>query len=136
MTVSLSADSFDAQLRQVLARHSFLRLAYLFGSLASGSAREDSDLDLAVGAARPLCAEEKAALIAELAERFGRPVDLVDLAKVGEPLLGQILVHGRRILGDDTLHGDMICRHLFEQADFLPYRDRLLAERRQAWIGG
>ena len=26
-------------------------------------------------------------------------------------------------------------RHLFDQADYLPYRNRILAERRQAWIG-
>ncbi|PYG00046.1 hypothetical protein D893_02452 [Thioalkalivibrio sp. ALE21] len=27
-------------------------------------------------------------------------------------------------------------RHLFDQADFLPYRDRILAARRDAWING
>lgn len=134
--MAMSADSLDAGLRQVLDRHPAIQLAYLFGSLANDRAREDSDLDLAVHAIHPLHVDEKAALIADLAERFGRPVDLVDLAVVGEPLLGQILIHGRRILGEDSLHGDMICRHLHEQADFLPYRDRLLAERRRAWIGG
>ena len=28
-----------------------------------------------------------------------------------------------------------ILRHLFDAADFLPYVERLLAERRRAWIG-
>ena len=70
-----------------------------------------------------------------MAERTGRPIDLIDLKMVSEPLLGQIVCHGRRILGSDTLYGKLISRHLFEQADFMPYLNRLLKERRMAWIG-
>jgi len=110
-------------------------LAILFGSLAAGEGRVESDLDLAVDAGRRLTASEKMALISELAGSTGRPVDLVDLQAVGEPLLGQILRHGKRILGSDTHYANLIRRHLFDQADFLPYRNRILAERRQAWIG-
>ena len=112
-----------------------IRLAILFGSLAIGKGREGSDLDLAVDAGRRLTADEKMALIGALAERTGRPVDLVDIPAAGEPLLGQILRHGKRILGSDTHYANLIRRHLFDQADFLPYRNRILAERRQAWIG-
>ncbi len=110
-------------------------LAILFGSLATGGGRVESDLDLAVDAGCRLTASEKMALISELAGRTGRPVDLVDLHAVGEPLLGQILRHGKRILGSDTHYANLIRRHLFDQADYLPYRNRILAERRQAWIG-
>jgi predicted nucleotidyltransferase len=110
-------------------------LAILFGSLAAGEVRAESDLDLAVDAGRRLTASEKMALISELARRTGRTVDLVDIHAVGEPLLGQILQHGKRILGSDTLYANLIRRHLFDQADYLPYRNRILAERRQAWIG-
>ncbi len=110
-------------------------LAILFGSLAAGQGRMESDLDLAVDAGRRLTDSEKVALISELAGRTGRPVDLVDLHAAGEPLLGQILQHGKRILGSDTHYANLIRRHLFDQADYLPYRDRILAERRQAWIG-
>jgi hypothetical protein len=69
------------------------------------------------------------------AGRAGRPIDLVDIHAIGEPLLGQILKHGKRILGSDTHYANLIRRHLFDVADFLPYRNRILAERRQAWIG-
>jgi predicted nucleotidyltransferase len=112
-----------------------IRLAILFGSLAGGEGRSESDLDLAVDAGRRLTAGEKMALISELAGSTGRPVDLVDIQAIGEPLLGQILQHGKRILGSDTLYANLIRRHLFDQADYLPYRNRILAERRQAWIG-
>lgn len=120
----------------VLTRHPRVEQAILFGSLASGQARPDSDLDLAVGGATPLAPGEKAALIGDLAETLGRPVDLIDLHGVGEPLLGQILRHGRRILGSDERYARLLSRHLIEAADFAPYRSRILAERRRAWIGG
>ena len=112
-----------------------IRLAILFGSLAVGREQADSDLDLAVDAGHRLTTGEKLALMTELAQRTGRPVDLVDLYVVGEPLLGQILRHGKRLLGSETCYADLIRRHLFDQADYLPYRTRILAERRRAWIG-
>lgn len=70
-----------------------------------------------------------------LTERTGRPIDLSNLNATSEPLLRKIVRHSRRILDSDTLFGDLISRDLFEQVDFMPYRTRLLAERRLAWIG-
>ncbi|CAA9893010.1 DNA polymerase III subunit beta [Candidatus Methylobacter favarea] len=125
----------DNQLREVLAGFPELILALVFGSVAQGRQRPDSDLDIAVAANQPLTAVEKMAIIAALAEQTGRPVDLIDLKVVAEPLLGQILRHGRRLLGSNGEYGRLISRHLFEQADFMPYRNRVLAERRTAWIG-
>ena len=129
------APEIEGQLREVFAHFPQIALAVLFGSVALGSARPESDLDIAVAADYPLSAEEKISLIYALTEQVGRPVDLIDLNVVSEPLLGQIVRHGRRILGSDTWYGKLISRHLFEQADFMPYRSRLLAERRMAWIG-
>ena len=125
----------DKQLQDVLARFPILVLALVFGSVAEGQQRPGSDLDIAVGANRALTAVEKMGIIAALAEQTGRPVDLIDLKVVAEPLLGQIVRHGRRLLGSDGEYGRLISRHLFEQADFMPYRNRVLAERRAAWIG-
>jgi len=127
--------TIDAQIGAVLQNFPQLKLTVLFGSVASGRQRPDSDLDIAVASQRPLTEQEKIEMIGALAACTGRPVDLVDLKAVAEPLLGQILRHGRRIMGSDTLYGELISRHLFEQADFMPYRTRLLAERRLAWTG-
>lgn len=125
----------DERIRQVLTKHPQILLAVLFGSMAGNTAGVDSDLDLAVSADRPLDVREKIQLIMDLAEAIGRPVDLVDLFTVGEPLLGQIIAGGRRILGDDERYALLLSRHLLDQADFMPYRNRILRERRQAWIG-
>lgn len=122
------------RLRKVLVCHPHIELAILFGSLAADKARPDSDLDIAVASTIPLDARKKIALISDLAEALGRSVDLVDLAHVGEPLLGQILRHGRRILGGDERYARLLSKHVFDMADFMPYRRRILAERRNAWI--
>lgn len=123
----------ESAITEVLDNYAEVKLAILFGSLALGTATADSDLDLAVLAEKPLTTEMRIELIADLADRLGRPVDLIDLQTVGEPLLGEVL-KGRRILGDDTRYAQLITRHLFDAADFLPYRQRILAERRARWI--
>lgn len=123
-------------IKEVLASVKGIRLAIVFGSLATDRQRTDSDLDIAVAMQQgSLSASDKIAIIQALAEAIGRPIDLVDLATVSEPLLGQIVRHGRRILGNDTEFGNLISRHLIEQADFMPYRNRILSERRRAWLG-
>ena len=125
----------QSAIMSVLGKHPETRLAILFGSLATGEARADSDVDLAVDLGHPLDAGEKIQLIGDLSLAVDRPIDLVDLRTVGEPLLGQILRHGIRLIGSDTCYGELIRKHLFDQADFMPYRNRILAERRKAWIG-
>lgn len=124
------------QIKALLEADPMLRIAILFGSLAAGNARPDSDLDIAVAADCRLNGTDKLRLIDKLSLLVGRPVDLVDLRTAGEPLLGQILQKGDRLfVRDQRLFAELIKRHLFDSADFLPYRRRILAERRQAWIG-
>jgi len=124
------------QIKALLEADPMLRIAILFGSLAAGNARPASDLDSAVAADCRLNSADKLRLIDKLSLLVGRPVDLVDLRTAGEPLLGQILQKGDRLfVRDQRLFAELIKRHLFDSADFLPYRRRILAERRQAWIG-
>jgi uncharacterized protein len=132
---SQSTACADPQLLQVLSSFAYLEQAIVFGSVAQGRARPESDLDMAVAAAQALTATQKIDIIDALTEITGRPIDLIDLNVVAEPLLGQILRHGRRLLGSDAAYGRLISRHVLEQADFVPYRNRVLAERRAAWIG-
>ena len=124
------------RLRTLLEQEADIRLAILFGSLAKGRETVASDIDIAIAKERPLTVPDKMALIETLASALGRPVDLVDLRSVGEPLLGRILTEGERILvRDERLLAELIKKHLFDSADFLPLRQRILEERRRAWIG-
>jgi len=120
----------------VLADHPAVGLAILYGSVAHGTATPESDLDLGVMASRPLSADERVALIEDLARATGRPVDLVDLRNTHGTLLAEVLRTGVRVAETDpTLYPALLRRCLFDDADFRPYRDRILSERRQAWIG-
>lgn len=104
--------------RAVLTAHGGVRLAILFGSLAAGKGRPDSDVDLTIDAGHVLKVETKMTLIGKLAEATGRPIDLIDLRSVGEPLLGQIIKHGKRLFGEDAIYAELIKRHLFDEAGF------------------
>lgn len=123
-----------AQAQQVLARYPQIELAYVFGSVARGTARPDSDIDVAVQAAQPPATTARMQWIEALALATGRPVDLIDLRTTGEPLLGQILKHGVRIIGNDAAHAELVLRHLYAMEDFVPYVRRMLEERKRSWI--
>lgn len=110
-------------------------IAIAFGSAAEGTQRPDSDFDLAVLAAGTLDAERKSELIRLVATATGRPVDLVDLRTAGVPLLRAALRGGRRLVcRDRRAYEQLIVRLVTDTEDFLPYRERMLRERRAAWI--
>lgn len=56
-------------------------------------------------------------------------VDLIDFRRPTLPMLA------RGTTSSDADYAELIKRHLFDEADFMPYRRRILAERRQACIG-
>lgn len=47
-----------------------------------------------------------------------------------------MLIKGRRLLGSDDRYARLLTRYLIEATDFLPWRDRILEERRKGWIAG
>jgi len=126
----------DQKIKYVMARHPSVVLAILFGSMATDQARNDSDLDIAVASSSPLTAQTHIAIIEDLALVVGRPVDLIDLDRIHNPLLQQILTKGRRVLCQDrTRYAELLLRMVYEEADVMPYYRRILSDRRQAWIG-
>ncbi len=112
-----------------------IRLVILFGSVARNEAHYESDIDVAVESDHALGASEKTRLIEDITAITGRAVDLIDLKSAGQPLLGQIVEYGQRLVGDDVNYGMLLAKNAFDHEDFLPYRQRILDVRRQAWIG-
>jgi predicted nucleotidyltransferase len=68
---------------------------YLFGSAASGRARPDSDIDLAVLAEGSLSTSQLLRARILLAESLSRDVDLIDLARASTVLRKEVLAGGR-----------------------------------------
>lgn len=76
--------------RRALERRPDVRLALVFGSAARGTARADSDVDLAVDAP----GIDRLALARDLSLALEREVDVVDLGAAGYPLLAAIVRDG------------------------------------------
>jgi predicted nucleotidyltransferase len=95
-------------IRRLLEARSGVRLAYVFGSVASGRARPTSDADVAVLFAGPPSPAELDRLTEDLEAAAGRPVDLVDLAKAPPLLAHQVVSKGSCV----------VCRRHSERAAF------------------
>ena len=98
---------------------------YQFGSQARGTARPDSDIDLAVLALTRTPAERLFHLAQELAIQLGRTVDLLDLRSTTTVMRAQIISTGRCLKSHDDQ-----ARAEFEMYTYSDYA-RLNEERRE-----
>lgn len=128
-------DKIITSIKRLLQKHEDIHLALIYGSAAEGRQTQESDLDLAVAGDRPIDTQSKMELIEELALLTGRPIDLVDLQTTHGTLLKQIVTKGTVIYKENAvLYGEIIKRMLFNEADFMPYYNRILKERQERWI--
>ncbi len=108
------------------------RIAYamLFGSRATGTARTDSDVDVAIGLAggQPLELVALGALAADLEAAAGSPVDLVLLDEAPPGLAYRVFRDGRPIfVRDPQALNARRARAILEYLDFRPIEE--LCER-------
>lgn len=88
----------EAELVQLIrARLPDAQAVLLYGSFARGEAWPDSDVDLALLAAKPLDSRLRFDIASALADVAGREVDLVDARRIGSDLAIEI-VSGARAL--------------------------------------
>jgi uncharacterized protein len=92
-------------------------LLVLFGSLAKGTARADSDVDIAF-LSDDQCSSYQIFMIGqELAQLLGKEVDLLDLEQSSTVMKAQIVTSGRIIYcSDETKRMDFYIRALKEYA--------------------
>jgi len=76
-----------------------LKLAYIFGSHAEGTATPESDVDLAFLSRLPIPSILRFDIAQELTERFNLNVDLVDLREAGALLKTEIIMKGHQLVG-------------------------------------
>jgi uncharacterized protein len=97
---------YFANIQNVLDRHTNIELAYVFGSIANGTATPNSDLDVAIQTFTQLGVQAKIQFIAELAATTSRIVNPIDLCKAGKSLLGETLRNMIRLTGTNKAHGE------------------------------
>jgi predicted nucleotidyltransferase len=112
-----------------------LLLAMIFGSMAVGDFRPDSDIDVAVYPKRKLSSFQRQKLADQIACATGRTVDLVDLTDAEGALLRQILRKGKIVFSKQPgIMGRLSERLLVWQEDFEPQLNALLESRLQRFI--
>ena len=96
-----------------------LKLAYIFGSHANGTATPESDVDLAFLSRLPIPSIKRFDIAQELTERFNLNVDLVDLREAGALLKTEIIMKGRQLVGT-KLDADYFAMHVLR--DYQDYK--------------
>lgn len=117
-------DQLQACLAPILRRHPKVRAAYLFGSVAEGRARPDSDIDVGM-----VCSDalglERLDLLAELSDAGLERVDLAELRDDDLVLRFEAVRPNRLVYATaDFDHGSYFSRTLREYWDLQPYLQR------------
>ncbi len=122
--MSLSAETRQA-LSQYFRHHPNVLSAWLFGSQASGRARPDSDVDLAILTRAPLSWDELSAFYVELTELLNRDrVDLVELIKAPPVLAFEALCGEELCRNDLPAHLDFVSLTSRRYADVMQHLER------------
>jgi len=94
-----------------------VELIYLFGSQADGTARPDSDIDLAFKSRVKIDPVDCYRSAQEIAARVNRDVDLVDLDQAGALLAKEIVMKGELLLGHHIVADTYAVRAMREYQD-------------------
>ncbi len=121
---------------KILQSYPEIRIAMLFGSSVTGRLTKGSDVDLAIAGDVALPMRKRLILTAELAKGVGREVDLVDMQAVSGLILQQILTTGIMLRKDVASYAALLKRMLFEQADMMPYTERVRRAHVERFLHG
>jgi predicted nucleotidyltransferase len=128
--MSESNDRLTQALAEVISDEPQVLAAYLFGSLADGTAHASSDVDVGVlfGVKVPL--EELIRIEARLDDSIEQTVDLVDVKRAG-PFVALEIIRGDRFFCRDEIAADEFDLYVLRRAGDLEYFER---ERRAFYL--
>ena len=130
----MNAETIPSVLKDALQAEPSVAAGIVFGSVARGTARPDSDLDLALlyrdEAARRASGDDLIGLLGRLGVVAGRAVHLVDLQIADAALVRRIHAEGRVVL-DRSAGGltDLFARRLIEYFDWQYAREVVDADQ-------
>lgn len=108
---------------------------WLFGSVARGEERPDSDVDLAV-LCEPELALERTLVMDQVGRTLGRDVDVIDLRAAPPALAWEILTTGRLVLERDELAVERFVRSARYAAEDDEQRSRMVLLAQVGQVGG
>ena len=101
---------------------------YLFGSVAEGRERPDSDVDLALLSTGEMDPYSLFACAQDLGGLLGRDVDLIDLSRASTVMRAHVVGHGRRIAVEDRVRADEFEMYALSDYARLNQEPRMLIE--------
>ena len=98
-----------AQVQEVLKQYPAILAAYLHGSVAKGTARPDSDVDLALlpASGQRLSLKFRLECAGELEAILGCPVDLGELSTRNLIYAKEVIAHGEEIFTTNRFQSDL-----------------------------
>jgi len=123
--------------RRELAAFPAVQVCILYGSFAHGTAGVHSDIDLGICGQAVLSPEVVNTITTVLSTALGHETDVLDIKSVSGVILQKILSNGIPLfVKDKSLYAQQISRMLYNQADMMPYYNRILKERRERFLNG
>ena len=124
------------QIKIFLENDPAIQQAILFGSYAKGTQTKRSDMDLGIQLKEPMTSKQKLAYLGKIQNYIDADLDLVDLLRVGQPLLSQIMKYGKRLKGSSLQYAELAIKNVNTAQDFIPLIERMMKERRERLLNG
>ena len=124
------------RIKKILENDPAIQQAILFGSYAKGTQTKRSDMDLGIQLKEPMTSKQKMAYLGKIQNYIDADLDLVDLLRVGQPLLSQIMKYGKRLKGSSLQYAELAIKNVNTAQDFIPLIERMMKERRERLLNG
>ena len=121
----------DGSILTCLETENDIATVVLYGSRASGTARRDSDYDIAIGGPAPFTPDRLASLHQALERVLPAAVDLRDLSRLGGLILHRVLHTGRVLINRDPSY---LAARMIEAVDFITDVQPTVLRGQQAYL--
>lgn len=122
-------------LKEYFITQYLIKTAILYGSFASGTETNKSDVDIAIGGSEKFSSDILSALNLEISKILNREVDLVDLNCISGTILTQVLTKGTVLKKENTvLYAELIRKMLYFEEDMAPNIRYILDYRREKFL--
>jgi len=113
--------SIEEKIEEILNDYPEITIAILFGSTATGQAKKESDIDIAIATENALGVQKMVDIQLALSHILQKEVDLLDIHTLNGIILREIFKNGRIIIKKDTsLYPKLLRKLWYQHEDMLP----------------
>ncbi|MBN2341815.1 MAG: nucleotidyltransferase domain-containing protein [Deltaproteobacteria bacterium] len=133
----MTESSLEQCIQEYFSTSEDVLLVALYGSHATGTATQQSDIDIALYLRNPMTTDRKMEIISELGPLCQAELDVLDLHQASALLFRQVFTKGKILINKSSVaYEKLLTRLVYDEADFLPLVRRTLKERADRFIDG